>query len=277
MRTARSTPVLVAALALLSGCAEPISYPAPDAGDAGSFTCIPNLDGQIDASELQAALNLPVSYVVSDMAPVDLVGQVDSSGVQQWDFSTSLATDTTATIAATTLDGKWYQASFPAGQWVAPVDVDDTIEGVYAADSQAIYLQGIASASETPANMKTLIVYATPVAVYRFPLKAGQSWMSTSAVTGGLLRGLPYAGTDTYDVSDDATGQMNLHDYTFTQVHRVRTTVTVAPSAGKAAATRQTSFMFECFGEIVRATSLTNEKSDDFTEAAEVRRFASQQ
>ena len=47
---------------------------------------------------------------------------------------------------------------------------------------------------------------------------------------------------------------MLLHDYDFTQVHRVRTTVTVAPSAGEAAVTRQDSFLFECFGEVVRVT-----------------------
>jgi hypothetical protein len=269
-----------ASIAALAGCADPISYPPVDAGDAGPFTCLPNLDGQIDASELQAAIGVPVDYLVS--APgsnpmVDLVGQVDASGNRVWDFSPSIASDVTVTIAASALEGKWYAASFPAAQWWAPIDVGNSIDGIYDADSQAIYLLGIASTTDqSPKGGKTLVVYDVPVAIYRFPLMPSASWISVGHVTGGTLKGLPYAGTDTYDATDVAVGQMALHDYTFTQVHRVRTTVTVAPSAGQSAVTRQDSFMFECFGEIVRATSKVGETNDDFTTAAEVRRLTSQ-
>ena len=37
--------------------------------------------------------------------------------------------------------------------------------------------------------------------------------------------------------------------------------------------TYQISFLFECFGEVARATSQPNETNQDFTTAAEVRRF----
>jgi hypothetical protein len=280
MHRALLAPISAASIAALASCADPISYPPVDAGDAGPFTCLPNLDGQIDASELQAAIGVPVTYLVS--APgsnpmVDLAGQVDGSGNRIWDFSQSIASDVPVTIAASTLDGKWYQASYPAAQWWAPIDIGNSVDGIYDADSQAIYLLGIASSTDKmPTGGKTLIVYDAPVTLYRFPMMPGSSWISTGHVTGGMLKGLPYAGTDTYDVSDVAVGQMNLHDYTFTQVHRVRTTVTVAPSAGMSAVTRQDSFMFECFGEIVRATSKVGETKDDFTTAAEVRRLTSQ-
>jgi hypothetical protein len=264
----------------LAGCTEPITYLAPDAGgDAGPFTCLPNLDGQIDASELQAAINVPVTYLVSapgTTPPVDLTGQVNLAGNTVWDFSQSVASDVSVTIAASTLDGKWYQASFPDGQWAAPIDVGDTVEGVYSADSQAIYLQGIASTVEAPSEGKTLVVYGAPVALYRFPLVPGAAWISIGTAVGATLHGLPYAGTDTYAVADDAIGEMSLHDYLFTQVHRIRTTVTVSPSAGAAATTQQVGFLFECFGEIVRATSKVGETGDNFTTAAEVRRFSSQ-
>jgi hypothetical protein len=268
------------AVGALAGCAGPITYPAPDGGaDAGPFTCLPNLDGQIDASELQVAIGVPVAYLVSapNTTPtVDLAGQVDDAGNLVWDFSESVATDVSVTIAASTLNGKWYQASFPEGQWAAPIDVGDTVEGVYSADSQAIYLQGIASTAPSPSEGKTLVVYGAPVALYRFPLTPGSAWVSTGTVVGGTLRGLPYAGTDTYAVTDDAIGEMSLQDYLFTQVHRIRTTATVTPSAGEAAVTQQVSFLFECFGEIVRATSKVGETNQNFTTAAEVRRLSSQ-
>jgi len=264
----------------MAGCSLPdITVPASEGGtDAGTeLTCLPNLDGHIDASELQAALNLPVVYTVSPpnvTRTVDLAGMMDDSGNLVWDFSTSNADDISVTIEASPLSGKWYEASFPAGHWTAPVDVADTVEGVYSADAQAIYLLGIASHEQAPAEGETLIVYGSPVALYRFPLAPGSAWTSTGTVMGGMLRGLPYAGTDTYAVADDAVGEVDLHDYVFTQAHRVRTTVTLSPSAGQTQVTRQVSFMFECFGEVVRVTSEPGEMNDDFTTAAEVRRFS---
>jgi len=264
----------------LAGCSLPdITLPASDGGvDAGTeLTCLPNLDGKIEASELQAALNLPVVYTVSPpntTRMVDFAGQTDGSGNLVWDFSASYSDDVSVTIEASPLSGKWYDASFPGGQWTAPVDVADTVEGVYSADGQAIYLLGLASHEQAPAEGQTLVVYGSPVALYRFPLAPGSAWTSTGTVTGGMLRGLPYAGTDTYAVADDAIGEVQLHDYVFTQAHRVRTTVTVSPSAGQTQVTRQVSFLFECFGEIVRATSELGEMNDDFTTAAEVRRFS---
>jgi hypothetical protein len=116
-------------------------------------------------------------------------------------------------------------------------------------------------------------VYAPPIELYRFPLAVGVMYSSSGTITNGMLRGLPYAGTDTYDINIDASGQLTLENYVFTQVLRVRTTVTVMPSAGQSIVTRQTSFFFECFGEVARATSQPNETQDDFTTAAELRRL----
>jgi hypothetical protein len=274
-----SRALLTAALlAALPACAGPVTYPDIPYADAGPFTCLPNLDGQIDASELQAALGVPVSYVLSGTgtAPaVDLVGQVNSAGVRVWDYSASLASDVAITLQASPIGAQWYASSFPAGQWSAPLDAADTLEGVYSADSSAMYLQGFASTAPSPAEGKTLVVYAAPVAFYRFPMKQGTSWTSTGTVTGGTVRGLAYAGTDTYAVADVATGAAILHDYTFTQVHRVKSTVTSVPAVGETVVTRQDSFLFECFGEVIRATARAGETNDDFTTAAELRRLGS--
>jgi hypothetical protein len=92
-------------------------------------------------------------------------------------------------------------------------------------------------------------------------------------VKNATLRGLPYAGQDSYAISVDAAGELILPSITFTQALRVRTTVTATPAAGAAVTTKQVSFLFECFGEVARATSQTGETQDNFTTAAEVRRL----
>lgn len=264
---------------VLAGCGDNLTHPPdrpPYENDAGVLTCAPNLDGKIEGAELAATLDVDVNYLVSppgEPREVDLEGKSDGTGHRIWDFSKDFASDTRATIAATSLADKWYQASFPSGEWVAPVDAGGSIEGVYSQDDQAIYLHGIASHEEEPKDGKTLVVYADPVAVYRLPLEQGAAWTSVGVATNAVIKGLPYAGTDTYEVKDDATGELLLHDFTFTQVHRLRTKVTLAPSAGASQVTRQVQFMFECFGEVVRATANTDEMEENFTTAAELRRL----
>lgn len=247
-----------------------------EAGALPQLTCLPNLDGQIDATELQPVLGNPVNYLVSPQGmtrTVDLTGNVNDAGVRTWDFGADYASDEVATITATSPAGKWYAGSFPGATFVAPFDAGDSVEAVYAYSNTAITLLGLASHDPTPATGQTLLVYSPPIELYRFPLSVGVTYTSSGTITNGTLNGLPYAGTDTYDINVDASGQLTLESYVFTQALRVRTTVTVAPSAGQSIVTRQTSFLFECFGEVARATSQPGESNDDFTTAAELRRL----
>jgi len=272
--------ILASVSLLLVACGDnktpqPIHQPY-DSGTLPQLSCVPNLDGQIDATELQPALDNPVHYLVSPAGAtrqVDLAGQVDSQGHRVWDFGSDYADDQVATITATGIAGKWYASSFPSATFVAPFDAGDTLEAIYAYNTTAIVLLGLASRDPDGPGGKTLVSYAPPIALYQFPLHVGQSYQSSGTITNGTLRGLPYAGTDTYDIAVDASGQLTLEAYTFSQVLRVRTTATVAPSAGQSITTRQTSFFFECFGEVARATSEPGETNDDFTTAAELRRL----
>jgi hypothetical protein len=92
-------------------------------------------------------------------------------------------------------------------------------------------------------------------------------------VKNGTVRGLAYAGKDTYETQVDGLGELRLPDLTFQQALRVRTRVILQPAVGATVITRQTSFLFECFGEVARATSVQNEENEKFTTAAEVRRL----
>ena len=267
------------AVLFAAACGENKTFPertayAPEA--VTPLACVPNLDGKIEATELKAALDVPESLIVSPAGVrrmVDVVGSVDAQGRRTWNFATDYADDQLAHISASALTGKWFAASFPTGQYVAPVDLGAGLLGVYAADGANLLLLGIASANQAPPEGKTLLVYNAAVAVHRYPLEVGKTWISVGVVQNGLIRGLPYAGRDTYQVTIDAAGRLELTDLTFTQALRVRTRVTVEPAVGASVSRRQVSWFFECFGEVARASSVDNELLEDFTTTAELRRL----
>jgi hypothetical protein len=277
----RRLPSLCLALALLPlACGDnqthPPDYAPYDAGIAQPFACIPNLDGKIEASELPVALGVPVSFLVSPTGaarPFDRDGVVGTDGKRRWAWDDVAADDRVLAVSASGTDGAWYADSFPNAQFVLPSDSAGRTVAIYEHTDEAVNLLGFASAEEAPAEGKTLIVYSDPVAVSKFPLTLGATWTSTSAVRNALFRGLPYAADDTYEISVDASGEMTVPDLTFSQVLRVRTTVTTAPVVGPKIVTRQLQYFFECFGEVARATAAVNEPNADFLEAAEVRRI----
>jgi len=247
-----------------------------DGGGQPPLECVPNLDGRIDFSELKAAVGVPATYLVSpkgEERTVDLVGQVDGAGRRVWDWSAEAPTDQIAVLTASALGGKWYAASFPGGQFVTALDAAGSLEAVYVHDEQTLWLLGFASAVEAPAEGKTLVVYQQPLMLYRFPLQVGAQWVSAATVQNATVYGLPYAGRDTYEVSVDAAGTIHLPDLTFGQALRTRTRITSEPAVGASVSRRQVSFLFECFGEVARATSRDDEQAVDFTTATEVRRL----
>jgi hypothetical protein len=277
MRAIAAFPLLLA----LAACGPNDTHPTTThnpyvAGSEVPLSCVPNLDGKLEAAEMPVALGATVTYLVSPAAqqrPVDVAGKVDGAGHRLWDWSRPDSTDQAATIGPSTLTGRWYAAQFPEGAFVAPVDAAAKTEGVYRRTDAALELLGIASAKPDPAEGKTLLVYDRPIALYRFPLEPGAEWVSSATTSNAMLRGLPYAGRDTYEVKVDAAGHLALPDLEFTQALRVRFKITIAPAAGAAIVQRQISFVSECFGEVARATSRLDEPADDFTTAAEVRRL----
>ena len=249
------------------------SYTGPE---PTTLSCIPNLDGKIDASEIQPAIDIPISYLISPSGaerPVDVVGSAKADGTFQWDFGTDYADDAVAKITPSTISGKWYEGSFPPDAFVTPFDAGGTVENILTQDTQSLWLRGVASREEAPAEGKTLLIYEAPVELLRFPIQPGVSFVSVGKISNGTLRDLPYAGTDTYETVYDGAGQVFLPALIFTQAERVRTHVTVAPAVGASTSRRQVAFYFECFAEVARATSKPDEPSADFTVAAEVRKI----
>jgi hypothetical protein len=280
MNASRIALVLtLAGLAIAPGCGPNRTTPMHMAwGDGGTpppLGCLPNLDGRIEASELMPAFGTPVSVLVSppgETRTVDLVGADTGGGTRLWDFGADYATDRITQPIATPIASGWFASSFASDAFYVPYDAGATLVGIYRLDSAGLYLLGLASAQMDPPEGRTLLVYTTPIVVLQLPLVPGASWVSVGEVTNGTVRGLPYAGQDTYTSSVAASGQLVLPQVSFTQAMRVTTQVVVSPAAGASVTRRQSSFVFECFGEVARATSQDGETSDDFTVAGELRR-----
>jgi hypothetical protein len=279
----RTNSALIATLLCVAAACGDNETPPPARGDyqtlePAPLPCVPNLDGKIDATELQAQLGVTATYLVSPAGKeraVDTAGRTNAAGQLEWSFGVDFADDGVARLAAQPLEDKWYAASFPGlpGAFVTAIDAAGRTEGVYTQDAQGFYLHGVASATEAAPEGKTLLVYTEKLALYRFPLTPGAAWTSVGEVKNGTFRSLPYAGRDTYEVKVDGAGQLTLPDFTLTQALRVRTKVTVQPSAGQTTTQRQVSFLFECLGEVTRVTSRLNEQDEGFTTASELRRL----
>lgn len=276
----RRNPLLLclAALAIVAACGENQTPPPAKGNYVGAppppLPCVPNLDGKIDANELQPVLGVTANFLVSPQGKtrtVDPIGVV-RDGKTLWAFNVDLPDDQVFKNIATPLTGKWYAAKFPGlvNPVVVPLDAGGNNEAIYTHDDQALYLHGLASKTQAT---NTYLPYDKPIALYRFPLTVGSNYTTSADVKNGSYQGLPYAGRDTYEVKVDAAGEVILSDFSVQQALRVRTKATIAPAAGIVTVTRQTSFLFECIGEIVRLTSVAGEEDENFTNAAEVRRL----
>ncbi len=271
-RRERDGSLAIAVALAVAGCGENLTPASgPDAGGP-ALTCLPDLDGRIAAAEMPTGLGVTGEYFLTENVAVDVGGTVAEDGRRVWDLGAESGSEERRAVTPATLDGRWYADAFPGGELVLPAGADGALEGVYARDDDGLWLLGLASTVEAD---DTLLVYDAPVAVLRFPLEPGRTWTESGIITGGRLDGLPYNGTDTYDITSDAAGRVLVPYVSFEQAHRVRTQVTVEPAAGGVTTTRrQVSFVAECFGEVARAVSRPDENAIDFTTAAELWRFA---
>ena len=274
--------LVICALACAGGCGDnetpPPLHVDYDGGVGTALPCVPNLDGKIESRELVPTVGIPAQYLVSPLGKdraVDILGKTNAAGKLVWDFGADFVDDQVARITAQQITGKWYAGSFAgvANPVVVALDAGGRSEGVYTQDEKGFFLHGIASVTPDVPEGKTLYIYTEPVMLYRFPLEPGATWTSFGEVKNGILRGLPFASRDTYEVKVDGAGEVGLPDLILTQALRVRTNVTIAPSAGQVTTQRQVGFIFECLGEVARATSKLNEPDENFGTAGELRRL----
>lgn len=234
-------------------------------------SCVPNRDGVITPDELPIAYGANVGYYASPPGVTRTVNLVATNGV--WDFSEERADDQVIALGPVPLKDQWYASMFPTGQFA--VDGGGGLEGIYHQDSQALWLDGTASHDPAPAAGKTLVHYASPIPVLRFPIADGDTYTTVAQITAGTINGLPFIGTDEVAVTVRGEGRLDVPYVQFSPALRVSTLVTRKPSTGTPIVTRRNIiFLFECFGEVTRVESRQDEPEAEFTQAAYLRRFA---
>lgn len=248
-------------VAVGSGCSDNLTPPAP-ADPAPIYDCLPDLDGTLTADEVPVVFGDSEVLVDRDVAV--------SLGGDDWSFASPPAD--VATVRVRPVSAAWYASRFPGGEFAAPLEPTSgapaagDIEGIYSLDERALWLHGVASRELEP-ELESAWSYDQPVALLRFPLATGDSYTEVASASG-VIDGAPYAALDTYEIAAVAEGGVELPDATFTPAWRVTTLITTEPAvSGQIVQSRQDSFYFECFGEIVRAVAPRGETRAAFPTA----------
>jgi hypothetical protein len=270
----RGLVALALVLGVAPACVGPNLTPQP-APTPTLPDCTPNNDGTIAADQLPVAIGVTLDFFTTAQGQTRTVDLAGSGSDSVWDLSGDTS-DGIVAIGPVALEDQWYASQFPSSQFVLAASYgSDGLDGVYHQDDQALWLDGTASHDQSPPSGTTLITYATPVAVLRFPITDGDTYTTVAQLPAAEIDGLPFIGSDTFEVDVSGTGQLELPDVDFDPVLRVRTSLTRAPSAGSPViSTRTIDFLFQCFGEIAHAESEPNDPDPDFTTAALVERYA---
>ena len=213
-----------------------------EAGTVTPLLCTPNLDGQIDSTELTAVLGTLGEVPRVTFGHLARRRTWPAPWSPQGHLGWGLSGRTTPTTRSRPSRprrsrGSGTRPRVPEGTGSSALRRPSTratrsrrstsCKTPTASTSKAL----APSTQPSPPDGQTLLVYQQPVTLYPFPLKVGATWTTTGVVRNGMLKGNPWAESDTYQGKDVATGQLVLPDFTFTQAHRVEFVVTLTPAA----------------------------------------------
>ncbi len=238
--------------------------------DALAASCSFNSDGVIQRSEEPFLVGLGALFAVNPAGSTVPVNETAVSGV--WDFSAAVANETKVFDQIQSPSGQWWSKDFPTATYAETLEDGQTVLGVYRASSDKLELLGLVS--EQSGAQQTELTYATPVALLQFPISVGDHFTSQSSLTG-TFDGLPgFIAQDSYDVTVDVRGTTKVPAGSFDSL-RIR--VNYSETVDFVTTTRITYLhMAECYGAVARVRSQDNETSNNFTQAAEYRRLATQ-
>jgi hypothetical protein len=240
-------------------------------GGAGGGTgpsCLPNHDGTIARMEVPLGPGFHATFkVASDVTFAS--APVMDGGTPTWDFTKQLSGDHNVLAETMPLAGKWFENDFTGATYVTKLSDDSPLLGIFKVDADGLYLMGVADPMDS--LYATKLSYSPPARLLKFPLTAGDTWSTTSTVSG-LYNGAVWVQYETYDSSADVRG---LAKTPFSEFDVIRVKTTLRRTVGLVVTTtRSQAFVTECFGTIATLSSQLNELSSEFSDQAEVRRLS---
>jgi hypothetical protein len=250
----------------------PPSSPPTDAAlalDALAASCSFNSDGVIQRSEAPILIGLGALYAVNPAGSTVPVNNTPTAS--GWDFSAAVANEAKVFDQILSPSGQWWSADFPTATYAEKLEDGQSILGVYLATADSIELLGLVS--EQSGFQETELKYTTAIPVLKFPIAVNDHYTAESDISG-LVNGIAFAGNDSYDITVDKRANTKVPAGTF---DTLRLRINYKETVGFVDTTRVTYLhMTECYGAIARVRSQDNEPSNDFTQAAEYRRLATQ-
>jgi len=245
---------------------------APDAGpvaDSGTRLCAPNGDGTITRDESPLRAGLYATFRIAESTAVDTTG-TGTGSERRWDLSGALPGDRDERVELLSPSGAWWAGEFPLASYAARLSASTDNLGVFQIRDDALVLLGLVSPAD--GLMRTLLTNDPPVEVLRFPLRMGDTWSTTTTVSGQAL-GIVSAYTEEYTFVADASGVV-VTPFGEVDVIRVRSELDRRQVALPLDSRRSFAFVSECLGTVATVTSTSFETDAEFTMAAEVRRLA---
>ena len=244
---------------------------ADAAADAPSGVCVPNHDGKIERGELPMAPGVMATFRVATNATWNTAGHSNADGSRTWDLSGQLANDADTPVTLGSPQGAWWAADYPGASYTAVLASGSDLQGVFKLDDTGLVLLGVVS--PTGGATKTELMYNPPAKILAIPFQAGDTWTSTSTVTGYLNGGVGGSYTEKYDSSVDQVGTMTT-PYGMFPVLRVATNLTRTSGLATLLTKRTFAWSAECFGSVATVTGQDNDTSTELSSNAEVRRLA---
>jgi hypothetical protein len=261
-----------APLAMTDASEEIDAAAADDTGmptDGGGLVCAPDHDGVVTRAEVPLRAGLRANFRIAEHATVSTAGTT-SGGARTWDYSGSYTGDHDELVELLAPGANWWAAEFPAATHAARVAASSDNLGVFQINDDALLLLGVVSPDG--GATQTLLRYDPPVTVLAFPMAEGNTFTTTSNVTGTVL-GVFGTYMEEYTSVVDASGTL-VTPFGETAALRVRTEMVRTSGFATLTSQRQFTFVAECFGIAAIIVSDAFESDVEFTSAAEIRRLS---
>jgi hypothetical protein len=241
-------------------------------GTTGSPLCDDSFTGTLTRAQVPVGPGLQATFEVAVDAGFDTAGAPQADGGYLWNLAGPFAGDHQELVQTEQMSSEWFGGGYPSASYAAVLSDLSPDLGVFAEDSSAISLAGVASPTQGSGDSE--LTYTPQVPVLSFPLQLGSSWQTDTSVTG-TYDGYPVLADswfESYAASVDKSGTALLPSGASLPVLRVRTDL--VNTFGALVTTQRTyAFVTPCFGTIATVASQLDEPSVEFQNAAEIRRL----